>query len=638
MSSVDPSGVATVLFLLGAGPAYFGTQSLLKARRERREEAAANDADTSAAKDTKEDIVEVELEDEQRGPMHMVRSWSLLSVREEQGSTGYLLGLLGYAIGIGNLWRFPYLVGKYGGGAFVFAYLCCLVMIAIPLYLMELVMGQYTRRNTIGCFNMIHPRWVGLGWGQAICLFFALSYYNVLLAYSCIYIASSMFSPLLWAEDSTAYWRDSILNAVQEGEDQPGLGAIQWHLVAALFVVWLMVFFALAFGKKILEKVTWVTVVGPIVLLIVLLVRTAFLPGAAEGVAFYIFKFDAAQLADPEVWAIACGQILFSLSPGFGTAITMSSFTKKTEDVYRVCLTVAFSNSLFSLTGGFAIFGILGNLAHKTGKSVEEVASTSGPGLAFIAIAEAMSTLGAAGNVFSVLFFTMLLSLGLDSTFAWADTFVAYIADYLRERRCKVALWKTVGVTCLVLFVCGLPYCTRRGNQLLDIIDHYVASYFLLFGCSLECIMFGRFFGFRRLVVAIKRATLGSPDTPEGRNIFMPCFWRVCLHFFVPVATIVLLLQLIKTDIEQMYGNYPIGLQIVGWTAIALCVGAVPLTWCRSGGSSLVAMPVEESRLQFELKQHNKAKENDIMDIEAKKEEMAESEDSSQMNVNVCAI
>eukprot|EP00929_Paragymnodinium_shiwhaense_P089889 TRINITY_DN500_c0_g1_i1.p1 TRINITY_DN500_c0_g1~~TRINITY_DN500_c0_g1_i1.p1 ORF type:complete len:317 (-),score=46.39 TRINITY_DN500_c0_g1_i1:858-1808(-) len=316
------------------------------------------------------------------------------------------------------MWRFPYLVGKCGGVAFVVAYTVCLLVVAIPLFLMELVMGQYTRKNNINCFHKIHPRWTGLGFSQAALVFFALSYYNILLAYSCNYIFASLFSPLLWSEDPSTYWFNSVLNQFPEGEEHSGLGDMQPHMVGALFLVWVLVYCAIAFGKKTLEKVTAVTVVGPIIMLVILLLRSVTLPGARDGIAFYILKFDIQQLANAEVWALACGQILFSLGPGCGTAITMSSFTRKTEDVYRVCLTVAFSNSLFSLTAGFAIFGILGHLAHKTGQTVDEVASTSGPGLVFIAIAEAMTSMGAAGNLFAVLFFTTLLALGLDSTFA----------------------------------------------------------------------------------------------------------------------------------------------------------------------------------------------------------------------------
>lgn len=122
----------------------------------------------------------------------------------------------------------------------------------------------------------------------------------------------------------------------------------------------------------------------PVVLMIILVIRTPFLEGSGDGIDFYIGKFEADKLSDLTVWATACSQILFSLSPGFGTAITYSSYTHKKEDVYRICLITAISNSAFSITGGFAVFSILGHVAYKEGLPVEEIASRSGTGLAFI--------------------------------------------------------------------------------------------------------------------------------------------------------------------------------------------------------------------------------------------------------------
>ncbi|CAK0846584.1 unnamed protein product [Prorocentrum cordatum] len=134
---------------------------------------------------------------------------------------------------------------------------------------------------------MIHPRWVGLGYGQAIMLFLALSYYNTLLAYSLIYVAGSLFHPLPWAEHSASYWNDEVLNSYDGDYDGVGLGPVQWKIAVALLVVWIVVYLSLAFGKDILTKVTWVTVVGPVVMLLILLARALTLDGASDGIEFY---------------------------------------------------------------------------------------------------------------------------------------------------------------------------------------------------------------------------------------------------------------------------------------------------------------------------------------------------------------
>ena len=152
--------------------------------------------------------------------------------------------------------------------------------------------------------------------------------------------------------------------------------------------------------------------------MIILVIVSAQQPGASAGIEFYIGKFELSQLGKLEVWATALSQILFSLSPGFGTAITYSSYVSKKEDVYRASMIVCVANSAFSILGGFAVFSIVGYLAQQEGKTVEEVATRSGFGLAFVTIAEAMKFFGPAKNMMSVAFYVMLLTLGLDSSYA----------------------------------------------------------------------------------------------------------------------------------------------------------------------------------------------------------------------------
>jgi len=569
--AASASGVITLLVLLLAGPLVWLLVALVKKIRGGTEEAREV---TSAANEG-------------------------ASEREEVKGIDYLMGLLGYAIGIGNLWRFPYLVGKWGGGAFVLAYLVCLVFVAIPAYLIEMVMGQYTRKSTIDCFKMIHPRWTGLGFGQVIMLFWVIPYYNVLVAYACIYIAGSLSDPLPWIGDSAKYWNVNVLNNYAGNYDGVGLGGIHWQLAVALLVVWLIIALSVAFGKQILAKVTWVTVLGPVFLLIVLLVRSVMLDGAADGIKFYIGKFDGEMLGKLDMWAAACGQILFSLSPGMGTAITLSSYTKPKEDVVKTCFIVSICNSAFSLVGGFAIFSIVGNIAYNInaagGSTTVAEQARAGTGLAFIAIAQGMTTFGDGTNVMSVLFFMVLLTLGLDSTFAWVETFMASIEDYLERAGVRVQRWKIVMVTCSIFYACGLPYCTRMGNELLDTVDHYVVAYFLLLGVALEAVLFTVNFGWRRLAVSVKRATFGNPATPDGRKVSPELFWQFCLAVTVPVMSLFLFVYMLQADLQTPYGGYPGWVQGIGAFGLSLVLVALPigavLNW--NGKSELPTMKEE---------------------------------------------
>jgi len=433
------------------------------------------------------------------------------------------------------------------------------------------------RQNTVDVFRTIHPRYIGLAWGEAIMLFCILAYYNVIIAYSAVYAIGSMNDPLPWADNSALYWNSEVLNRYPDYVNR-SLGPVEWKLAVSNLFMWIIVFFSIAFGKHFLNKVTWVTVLAPVIMLFVLIIRTSSLDGSDDGVEFYIGKFDGDMLGDLDMWASACGQILFSLGPGLGTTITISSYARKKQDVFITCIQVVLANSSFSLIGGFAIFSIVGNIAYKlneqygAGYTTVDQQARAGPGLAFIAIADGMHTFGDGTNMMSVIFFMVLLTLGLDSTYAWAETFIDYTMSLLRHFKMKDVQKKFIWITlvnCVIFYLVGLPFCTRMGNELLDVIDHYVAAYYLLFAVFVEAFMFSYDYKWERLVEAIREATRGNPKTPNGRELFPYYYWRFCLHFSMPVMTLFLFVYTFEADIEEDYGAYPEWCQGIGWSFLS---------------------------------------------------------------------
>jgi SNF family Na+-dependent transporter len=170
------------------------------------------------------------------------------------------------------------------------------------------------------------------------------------VAYTLPYIIESCKDPLPWVEKGAEdHWKFGVLNAYADGEERSGLGGIVPRLAISLFCFWIICLLTASFGSDILFKLTYVTVYRPVILMLILVIRSPFLEGAGDGIDFYIGKFEVSKLADLTVWATACSQILFSLSPGFGTAITYSSYSNKKEDVYKICMVTAISNSSFSI-------------------------------------------------------------------------------------------------------------------------------------------------------------------------------------------------------------------------------------------------------------------------------------------------
>jgi hypothetical protein len=280
------SGILTLILVLFAGPLVYGfiwlynkhfrTTGVVEETLPEQKKIADNN---SSAESDPEDQKEIE-KNASSNDEHYEHP-----TREVLESNEYLIALVGYAIGIGNLWRFPYVIAQNGGAACLVAYLVCLVLVAAPLFLYELIIGQHTGLSTIRCYKAIRPRWTSLGYASATMLFFALSYYAMVNAYTLPYVYNSLLDPLPWlAEGSEAFWETTILNSYPDLNDRPkGLGPIQPNLVCSLLGFWVIVVLSAAFGKKILAKVTYVTVILPVVLLLIFVIRTPFLEGAGDG-------------------------------------------------------------------------------------------------------------------------------------------------------------------------------------------------------------------------------------------------------------------------------------------------------------------------------------------------------------------
>ena len=354
MSSASASGIFTLLLLIFIGPLLYFIQWVYRKKRG----IVPNNTDI-------EKITHKQRHDGDD--------------RDVIDTSHYIFALIGYAIGVGNIWRFPYVIANNGGASALLAYVVCAILVAVPLFLYEMIVGQYIRLSTIHCYEKIRPRWQSLGIASGCMLFLFLCYYGMVVAYSLPYIWNSLKDPLPWIEDGAeSFWTNSILNSYDDLSQASGLGPIQANLATSLILFWVMVFMTVGFGRDVLAKITYVTVLLPVLIITILVLRTGFLEGAKDGIKFYIGKFEAEYLWNLQTWAAACGQILFSLSPGFGTAITYSSYAKPKEDVYKACMIVAISNAMFSIVAGFAIFSMVGHMAFKEGSTVEEIATSSG--------------------------------------------------------------------------------------------------------------------------------------------------------------------------------------------------------------------------------------------------------------------
>lgn len=448
------------------------------------------------------------------------------------GKLDFLLSCLGYAVGLGNVWRFPYLCYQNGGGAFLVPYCIMLFGLGIPIFLFELTIGQYSAMAPITLFKNYAPALRGLGVAMFLASVAVGLYYNMIIAWTVYYTYSSMTADLPWQycnQDfntpncfsnnqyeqcqseygNTTWWiynyGHCITNSTEaeilgvnetvpqadrvspaeeylsrhvlnlsEGIDD--LGGIQWGLLLSLLIAWLVVGAALIKGVKSSGKVVYFTALFPYVVLIILLIRGVTLPGAYEGIYFYIVP-DFSRLSDIKIWVAAAVQIFYSLSIASGGLITLASYNKFNNNVVRDTLVVCFGNCCTSVFAGFAIFSVLGFMAQELGVPVSEVVS-SGSGLAFVAYPDLVTRLPVS-TLWALLFFLMLFTLGLDSQFAIVENIVTCVLDEFPQLRSKKS-WVVVAI-CAVLFLLGIPLTTQGGRYIIDLMDNYAAGWPYLF-------------------------------------------------------------------------------------------------------------------------------------------------------------
>ncbi len=482
----------------------------------------------------------------------------------------FILAAVGSAAGLGKIWRFPYLAGKYGAGGFIFPYLIALFVLGVPLLMLEFSVGQKMQQGAIGSFEKLHSKFGGLGIFALISSFILVAYYAVVIAWSFIY---TLVSPKVgWSGDAQGYFFNNILE-VSEGIGV--LGGINWEIFAALVAVWIIVYFCIWKGPDSVGKVVKWTVPIPILLLLIFLIRTVTLPGFLQGWELYLTPVWSALL-DPEVWIQAIAQVFFTLSLAFGVMVAYSSYKDEKADVTKDSWITAIVNSCISLLSGFVVFGILGYMAYQTGTPLKELAGESGVGLAFVVFPKAIELMPLAG-LFGFLFFVILLTLGVDSAFSLVEAVNAGVQD-------KTDRWHAAQVAFIVgviAFILGIIFTTRAGIHILDVVDHFITTYNIVLVGFLETIMVGWYYGAEKMRKVINKVS----DWHLGK------WWNYSIKWVAPIGLgFLLIINFIKEvpslhkwflanlpwtsalvgESVGVYGGYPSWAIGIGWGVVVV--------------------------------------------------------------------
>jgi NSS family neurotransmitter:Na+ symporter len=461
-----------------------------------------------------------------------------------------VLATIGSAVGLGNVWRFPYVCYANGGGAFLIPYLIALFTTGIPLLILEFGLGHHMRAGAAESFAKIDERMRWLGWAQAAMCLVVVLYYAVVMAWCWVYLWEA-FS-VSWSDDAAKFFDETVLGVTSSPLE---LGGLRWPIVIGLALTWTCVFVIIFRGVEVVGRVVKATVTIPLVLLVIFVIRGVTLPGAVQGLEYY-FSPDFSRLSDVSVWLGAYGQVFYSSSLGFGVMIAYASYLPKDADVTGNAFITALSNSATSFFAGFAVFAALGYLSLQTGQPVAEVVE-SGPGLAFVTYPAIIAELPFWAPLFGVLFFVMLLTLGIDSAFSLVEGIVTSIADST-----SVSKPLLVGGVCLVGFGGGLLFTTGAGLYYLDIVDHFVTHLALPLVGLFQCL----------LVAYVLKAPVLREHVNRVSDLRIGRVWDLCIGVITPAVLGLLFVTYLYESIVEPYEDYPRAALIGGGWAVIVFI------------------------------------------------------------------
>ncbi|WP_134699147.1 sodium-dependent transporter [Ammoniphilus sp. YIM 78166] len=477
-------------------------------------------------------------------------------MNNEQWGTraGFILAAVGSAIGLGNIWRFPYVAYENGGGAFLVPYLFALLTAGIPILILEFGIGKKGGGSAPLSWRNLNQKWEWMGWFQVLISFVIITYYSVIIAWALSYTKLSL--NLEWGDDTKGFLFGDFLGVT---DGVWNMGGLQTHLILPLVIVWSIVFITLYKGiKSGIERVSKFVMPLLIFLFLIITFRGLSLEGAAMGLNHF-FTPDWSKVWHYKTWIAAYGQIFFSLSIGYAIMITYASYLPKKSDVNNSAFITALGNSGFELLAGITVFSILGFMAFENNVNISEVAA-GGIGLAFVVFPKVINTLPAFNNLFGFLFFGCLVLAGITSAISIMEVVVAAIRDKFNLTRERAVVWVTA-----VSFSVSLLYATGAGLYFLDIVDHFINSFGILLSGLIQLILFGWFYKLRD----IREAGNATSDFRIG------AWWEIILKFITPSILLFIYAQNLIGAFREPYEDYPISALLTLGAGSVLLVMAI---------------------------------------------------------------
>ena len=434
---------------------------------------------------------------------------------EWNSNLAFMMAMIGSAVGLGNIWRFPNVLYSNGGGSFMIPYIVSLFLLGLSFVLVEYAVGFKFKKSLARILYSVSNKLEPVAWFILLIVFLITTYYVCVVGWDLIYVVLSLTKA--WGSNPDLYLSNNVLQAT---DSISGIFTIVPTVLASVFVIWFLAWFIIK--RDLNDGIGNVSKILLPLLCIIVVIIVAFsltLPGASIGYT-QIFAPDWSALGNLNVWLAAFGQIVFSLSLGMAIAMTYASYLPEGSKLVDNALIVAFSNSGFEVFNSIGIFSILGFMTLSSGIPFNELV-TEGTGLAFVVFPQVFNTMGGAAYIIGPLFFLCILFAGITSVIALLEGVCYSISEkFLIERK------KTATVVCIVGFLISTIFATGAGSTILGVFDAYLNNFALLFAVLLECIIFGWVYKFDDLI-----ATLNN-----NSNIKVGKTWKAVIKYILPIC------------------------------------------------------------------------------------------------------
>jgi NSS family neurotransmitter:Na+ symporter len=444
--------------------------------------------------------------------------------REKWGSKiGFVLAAAGSAIGLGNIWKFPYIAGENGGASFVLVYLICIAIIGLPVLIAEILIGRTTQRNPVGAFYKLSKSkfWASLGGMGVVAGFLILSFYAIIAGWAIGYVIESINGNFFLWPDPTAsaeHFNDLVSNVYWI------MGYFAFFMVLTITIVFSGVQRGIERASKIMMPVLFI-------LLVVLMIRGLTLPGAEKGINF-LWNPDWSKITASTI-LLALGHAFFTLSLGMGAMLTYGSYMSEEDNVPTAAFQIVFLDTLIALIAGMAIFTSVFSVG---------LDPAAGPGLIFHTLPGVFVKMPG-GYFFSILFFVALAIAALTSSISLLEVVVSYFVDELKWKRHKAAI-----VLGIITFLIGVPSALSFnllqdfhifGKNFFDIVDYLASNILLPLGGLLISVFVAWIWGLDKVIPNLKKGAEKLFD----KYPWSVSFWKIFIKYLSPVLIFLVFLN-----------------------------------------------------------------------------------------------